>query len=455
MNLIWLIIIFITTSINANGNNNANIHHSRKATTIQHTQNYQIASSQNIHHSNNKSLNNTATYTDTDSTATISEIYHSQNAVISEVSQQQQYHRNLLSIFDCNWTTGTTKLPRIDNKYAIGHYNNTIFLIGGQSNPYQLVEYDIMQNQFSDKGLIAISDSTAGAGQFYTQINNAIYMIDSSGNHLSRYDMKNKLFENQWSNIIFETNVGFKGCLSSANGYMFVVGGEGSQNVFQVLNLSTNTWMENAPPMNTARKSFSCIANPTTNELYAIGGWTGGTIPRDRIEKIYIGNNIEQQNWIYIDNLLIPVSISRSILIKHTNEILVVGGSYQTGLKLAKRMQLINCTAGKVSYGGFLSSKVKLTSAIIVNNVAYAFGGKDITELDTWQYYYLPPTTEPTSCPTTPTTNPTSNPTLYPTLSPTNNPTISPTNNPTISPSNNPTISPTNNPTISPTNNPT
>eukprot|EP01084_Bolivina_argentea_P214886 364762_1 len=274
---------------------------------------------------------------------------------------------------------------------AIGHYNDTIYLLGGVNNPYQMVQYDIKNSEFTDYTTTYLSDNTGSqiSGQYYTSLSNILYMIHPDGNRFSTFDLTTKIFQSDWNSIRIPTDVNAYGCLASTTDYLFVLGGfsGGYLNRFQALKISTMIWSTSISSLNTARGQCCCNFHPTTNEVYAIGGeGSSGTI-----EKINVENDIFNRGWGYIDNLLDSSIYSRSMI--HKDTILVVGGRYTDAV------QVIDITTGQLSSGGHLSYAVSRVSAIIVNNIAYVFGGRDANGYsDIWQYVLLS-TTSPSQSP--------------------------------------------------------
>eukprot|EP01084_Bolivina_argentea_P132931 234567_1 len=115
--------------------------------------------------------------------------------------------RNLLVFYD-SWVTSNLILPRGgDANMAIGYFNDSIFLLGGNAYGYQMLEYKVFEKEFIDHGELAISDNTFGFGQYYTQINDTIYIIDPDGDKLSVFHMNTKIFEKSWNSVVIPLDV--------------------------------------------------------------------------------------------------------------------------------------------------------------------------------------------------------------------------------------------------------
>eukprot|EP01084_Bolivina_argentea_P100765 180801_1 len=358
-------------------------------------------------------------------------------------------------------------LPRQIFGSAIGHYNETIFILGGFYDKQQLITYDISLNEFNDSGITSLSHEIYGAGQFYTQNNNIIYMIDNSpypsgiGNKFSIFNVETQQFTYNWNNITIPFPVKAHSCLSYSNNYLFILGGAGGSNgntvlkQFQIFNVSANEWLSNVPDMSHVRSDAGCIVHENVNELYVAGGYY------ESIDSISVSNlsDISNANWYYIGDVLVPPNgtyntVSNQRLIITGNDIVIIGGYHSEGFDSTLiTVTVIDTTTNIIRSGGNLNYAVRATSAILVNDIIYAFGGGAGQFYPNWQYKHLTPTNEPT---TSPTYNPTSIPSYIPTHYPTSNPTTSnPTITPTYNPSNIPSETPTNYPTSVPTYNPT
>eukprot|EP01084_Bolivina_argentea_P253855 426577_1 len=337
--------------------------------------------------------------------------------------------RRLLTNYEY-WTTATSTLPRADARAAIGHYNQSIFILGGTNYRFQLTEYNIVNDKFIDYGTSVLGDHTYGSGQFYTQINNILYIINVGGASLSTFDTTTKIFTPNYNDVTIPIAVDTTSCLASTNdgSYLFVVGGGPNSSPLtslQIFNMQSNTWLSNTPAMQTQRSKFSCIVHPTKNELYAIGGINGTNVPwLNSVEVLNVNhaslNNIEFQTWRYIDdNLLHPISASRAVMVG--NDILVIGGGNSDGY--VDDIQIINAITYQISSGGFMNYAIMEETVIVVDNTIYIFGGYNGNIHNTWQYSIF--------------TNPTIEPTIMPSMQPTFLPfaTTNPTENPTENPS--------------------
>eukprot|EP01083_Nonionella_stella_P129229 392052_1 len=234
---------------------------------------------------------------------------------------------HILASYDYNnWIAPSSPtLSRDIDMSAVGYdsSNNTIWILGGypyNGDPQSLISYDIVSNLFTDYTVTALSDDVWGWGDFYTQIDDILYMIDPLGNKLSTFNVKTAQFTYHYQNIDIPHEVSESGCLASIDDALFVVGGASwiggspSKHV-QVLNLTNSTWIVSPEVdyLNHGRRSTSCIVHPYNNALYAIGGDNGTSITQT-IEKLYVGDlaHISQYNWEFIDSLPHPMRYLRS-----------------------------------------------------------------------------------------------------------------------------------------------
>eukprot|EP01083_Nonionella_stella_P057170 150195_1 len=188
-----------------------------------------------------------------------------------------------------HWQKDERLLPRIVQNMAVGTWNNTIYLLGGFQDGYQLVAFnpsDQTDKAFYDYGgnellrkycpTLSCDPEIYGLGQFYTQINHTLYMVRKSGGHISTYNMNTNLFV--LNAFALAVNVWYYSCLASTNKYLFAIGGtisiqqyyaetyigysEGSTNITQRLDMETLQWT--ILYMIEARESLSCVVDPNT-----------------------------------------------------------------------------------------------------------------------------------------------------------------------------------------------
>eukprot|EP01083_Nonionella_stella_P058856 154085_1 len=406
---------------------------------------------------------------------------------LSHVMASCKYCYSLLALIGLStsdWVNMTTypRLPRSTSFMALGSYNDVVFILGGYSTEVsiskQVVQYSATNKNFTDPGK-RLNYNVWGGGDFYTQIDNTVYFLSTSGSNLNTFDMANRVYTSSWKSV--STSVSYTSCLTSASisniDYIYVVGGYGSTPLskVQVLKTSTMQWLSGIPSMITRRNRLSCIVDPSTLHLYAIAGKNGaGTNSASylkTIEKVSV-NNMAQNQWQFTSSTLTQPAIgARSIL--HDERILIIGGRYfdgnGKGITYLDIIHVIDPQTDTVTLPyASLPRGVAQAAAVIVNNNLYIFGGNDCPNQIDYCYgayddYMILPLRTSSSSPTHPTNTPTHPPTKQPTAlpskspaMPTNIPTLKPTSNPTtLPPTYTPSLLPTNSPTLIPTTSPT
>eukprot|EP01084_Bolivina_argentea_P253662 426206_1 len=173
------------------------------------------------------------------------------------------------------WNTSTVSLIRTDYRMAVGYINNSIFLIGGDRNSFQVTEYNITRNEMVDHGTSAISSKIYGLGQYYTQIGHFVFMIDPEFDAITlcAYNLLTNEFEYHWNAVNIPQPVRAEGCLAGNRDYLFVTGGRSAASGnpgmidFQILNLATLDWIVGSD-MNMHRRHHSCNFHYSTKTLY-------------------------------------------------------------------------------------------------------------------------------------------------------------------------------------------
>eukprot|EP01084_Bolivina_argentea_P107497 192194_1 len=301
--------------------------------------------------------------------------------------------RKLLTEFS-NCVTSDLQLPRAFTGGAIGYHNDTIFLLGQDES---LVEYIISKNNITDHGA-ALPTDLYGNSQFYTQIDETLYMIDPLIFAISSYDLNTNVFNYEAFVPIGRT----KQCLAGVANNLFVLGGythKTTYSNFQIFNISSQEW-SSGPDMLYNRHGFTCNVHPITEELYAIAGFetqlTKNPVQRyyrSEIEKINISSikNITNEAWIQLPQPLFPGYQVRSVVFE--DYIFVIGGLYNDNKRI--HIQSINCVTGEVTTeAAFLNYGVSKAGAIIANELLYVFGGGGDVE-NSFQYSTLGPTISP------------------------------------------------------------
>eukprot|EP01083_Nonionella_stella_P318526 1164812_1 len=369
----------------------------------------------------------------------------------------------------------TERLPVANMAMAVGSFNHTIFLLGGNPSPRQMTKYQTKSKNFVYGGDNALPINTSAMGQGWTQQGNILYLVDIDFPiNLAMYHMNTQQFTTNWTNLPIE--IGPHSCLASSKDTLFVVGGRYNltayHNKLQILNLTTLQWTNNPPSMNDVRTQAACIV--ANDYLWAFGGRydpvdfrTGQLASNERVEL----NNITQNTWVYVDSLTTALTGLRAVVYKDT--IYVIGGNafvYTNDI-----VHLMDTQTGALTGTDHLPFLTAVSSPIVVRDVLYVFGGHDLFVFDKWTYFnFSSPTTNPSTAPTgipsvspsspsvvpsvfpsipsiAPSKLPTSGPSKSPTSGPSDIPTSGPSKSPTSGPSNVPTSGPSNVPSIHPT----
>eukprot|EP01083_Nonionella_stella_P176169 615720_1 len=358
-----------------------------------------------------------------------------------------------------SWQTGGS-MPLRNDMMAIGYddTNDTIWLLGGSEASKQLLAFDIHTQTFI-QNQTGLSHGFSG-DHYFTQIGHILWMIGGfdAAQTFSIFNVITAQFSYDYNHIAIPVRTREPGCLASTiddnhNSYLFAVGGKNASYkalyLTQIYNISSNSWLENVPSMQTNRASFSCIVQ--NNKLFSIGGWTS-TAPYylDSIEVLDVSTTNLYNNfmikWQYIDSLNAPREHTNAV--GYMDKVLVIGGGPSgNGGGSSDAIHVINTVSDTVTYyDESLVTGVYDSAPVVVDGTLFVFGGYryGISITNNWQYTLLPTqnptvqTTNPTSVtpsPTTATTNPTSqtsNPTSV-TTSPTS-PTQTPTGYPTLNP---------------------
>eukprot|EP01084_Bolivina_argentea_P029373 54522_1 len=288
-----------------------------------------------------------------------------------------------------DWQVSPITLPSTCFSMAIGCKANKIWILGGMHyHSNQLVSYDININNFTTIDAGPWMNDVYGYSQFYTQMNDVLYMLNPNGSRLDQFNLNNQQFS-RLNGPNIPINVGNVACLASFKNYLIVMGGESAQSLraVQILNIYQYKWLSNIPSLQVARQVFSCIVH--NNIAYAIGGSFSETDKISSIEKLSLSDmdNIQQEQWTFIDSLKAKMDGTRAII--HENNIFVFPGQ-GCGL-YCHDINIIDTNTGNVTVSNAkLNYTAGWSGVIIVNDVMYAFGGYNQAFIDIWQYSVLP-----------------------------------------------------------------
>eukprot|EP01084_Bolivina_argentea_P129626 228925_1 len=135
-----------------------------------------------------------------------------------------------------------------------------------------------------------------------------------------------------------------------------------------------------ASPMQTARRSHSCIIHPNNDALYAIGGSSTDTFTAT-IEKVFI-DNVDDKQWIYLNgSLMTAMKGLRSFI--YDNHIIIIGG-VDKSRRMHDTIHIVDIYTDLVRVSNMTLAFATVYSAVImVNNIMYSFAGR--FGVDSWQ----------------------------------------------------------------------
>eukprot|EP01083_Nonionella_stella_P086947 241725_1 len=343
----------------------------------------------------------------------------------------------------CNWTQGNSVLPTTDYGFAVGSYNDSIFILGGfrddfgvkyTSGYHHVTEYMIHSDSFHDMGPNLLNTSLKGYSQFWTQQQESLYIIEWNTSTFGVFNMRNKTYTSQWKGIQFPTHVDEYGCLTSSNTHLYVVGGGSiSIDTLQTLHLSTLQWIMDSPSMILARNQHACIAHSNYLWSFAGRGSAGFTKNNERIST----TDITQNTWAAVEPFPNTVDGIRAVI--GADGIYLIGG-LSDGSNYWDTVYIMDFDGTAMTLSSNrLVYPIQYAGIILVHDIIYVFGGRNPSVIDTWMYCNLFSTNAPTG-------SPFNLPTADPSFTSMN------TSNPTISPSDIPSTTATE-PSMNPINN--
>jgi N-acetylneuraminic acid mutarotase len=163
------------------------------------------------------------------------------------------------------------------------------------------------------------------------------------------------------------------------NGKIHLVGGRAYQgatlvdtNDHLVYDPTANTWHKDAP-MPTSRDGLALVAVPSTNTLYAIGGWNAQSMNPSNANEAY---SAATKTWTKGAPLPTPRFGAGSALVN--GAIYIMGGS--TNKVMYAVVEAYNVAAGTWSTAGGLPAARPYESAVAVNGTIFATGGDTLCQ---------------------------------------------------------------------------
>eukprot|EP01083_Nonionella_stella_P180609 644478_1 len=365
-------------------------------------------------------------------------------------------------ICSCTFTTGATKLLQPNQEMAIGYdaQNDTVLLFGGNDRRQLTAFKDPIFTLISDD-FLTNEQMTYGTSQYYIQLDHVLWTITTSGDGFNKIDLNT--YTVTQPNHIIPNGLPNGQCLTAIDDYLIVIGGDDQSDSFtavQILRISDGQWLPNVPSLTTPRSMLSCVV--VNHTAYAISGWDwGDSVGLNTTERLDVSDmsSISTQNWTLLPGGLEARDGSRAVVVG--TDIWVFGG-WDWDMNELAEVNVIDTLTGSCSVVDTLSYETSYTSAILVRNRLFVFGGCNLNGFgecegdDRYQYISFP-TPQPTAQPSrTPTQHPSQNPS-FPTAQPSHTPTEHPSNNPSQTPTEQPSHNPSQNPLWSsnPTTDPT
>ena len=100
------------------------------------------------------------------------------------------------------WYSGIS-LPRNQSGMAVAASNGTIYLLGGYIDAQQMYSYNIEEDSIEDFGTQALPVETYGYGQYWTQINDTLFMVGGYVSFITSYNMATNTFNPLVTNVPF------------------------------------------------------------------------------------------------------------------------------------------------------------------------------------------------------------------------------------------------------------
>eukprot|EP01083_Nonionella_stella_P090585 253057_1 len=301
-----------------------------------------------------------------------------------------------------NTTMVETNVPNFGKGNVVGFDNITkkVLLIG---SPYQVYTFDALNQTFMEHP--SSRHHTFGEGQFYTQLDHILWVLLYTANwninqSLNRIDTTSTPYAQSLVEMPFNTD--HYGCISSANGYLFIIGSiSHNATLLNIYNIVNQIWFKSSAELINPRRASSCIV--VNDELYAIGGTTmhdDKTARWDTIESINITKaiNLTPSPWVLFNATLArPLMMSRAV--EFEGNIMVIGGAIKlidfavaNPSDVSSVIQYIETATGRVSVIGTLAHPVAMSSPIIVDGILYIFFGYPLVisaNYSTYQYVSL------------------------------------------------------------------
>lgn len=237
------------------------------------------------------------------------------------------------------------------------------------------MEYDILNNEFTNYGTSYLSENEWGNSVYFTQYDDTtLYVLNGySDCTINVYDLRTLSDHKLNTTVPIVTQR--RACMASSHSptpRLYITGGGGDAFSLQILDIDDLLWLEDLPQMNRGHEYHGCIV--VNDRLWTIGGGNNG------VERINI-NDLDV--WTYIGNL------DCSLLIFGLTEvnclIYVIGGSCDG---TDAHFHVIDTATDSIEIRSesFLFGRHS-APMIAVDGIIYGFGGTSVSQsasLDTW-----------------------------------------------------------------------
>ena len=247
---------------------------------------------------------------------------------------------------------------------------------GGHPKANQLMEYDILNDNFTDYGMSYLHENMSnydgeyGTGIYFTQINSTtLYTIRGvSGTKINVYDLPSLSYRDLGTTI--PKHAGDSACISSSttpSHQLYITGGEAFGASLQILSINSMEWTSNPnpPSMNNNRSAHGCIIS--NDKLWAFGGYETNSVEAVNT------TDITNENWQIIGNL----SCNRTEfgVTEVDGVIYIVGGQCSDGA-VSDNVQTIDTTTNAINvYEHSLPHAVYGMPVMVIDYTIYGFGG--------------------------------------------------------------------------------
>eukprot|EP01083_Nonionella_stella_P310345 1102289_1 len=198
-----------------------------------------------------------------------------------------------ISTWNTSSVDNSTGEPLITHAFAIGYYNDSVWLLGGSNRESYVLEIDLLRKR-------AVHHQSSASPRYdqwdnrYFQRGSVVFLSNKDKPNIYGYDLR--LQETTYTipkynitNFISDKAV----CITGNDDYLFQTGGIDSNNMFYLYDFDTQEW-SNGPLMPQFRSHTSCIV--LNYVLYVIGGRSNDTALRSVIV-IDVDQQTNLQSW--------------------------------------------------------------------------------------------------------------------------------------------------------------